>query len=80
MNTDGNFATIEIEVPGVEPSEIKVKIKGGTVCIASPKGNTSIPVGREFDITQASASLKHGLLTVSIPKKDEKVLDIMIET
>lgn len=80
VNTDGSSATVKVEVPGIDPSEIRVRVKGNTVCIESPKGITNVPIGEGFDINQTSATLKYGLLTVNIPRKNEKVLDIIVET
>lgn len=80
VNNDSDHATIKIELPGVDPSEVKVRVEGSVLRVESPKGNSNVPIGEEFDPNQTTASLKYGLLTVNIPRKNKKVLDIVVET
>lgn len=78
MDNNSNPAVIEVEVPGVEPSDIKVRIEGRSLFVETPKGSAYVPIGQRLDAEGATAKLRHGLLTVRIPKREAKVVDILV--
>lgn len=78
VDNNSNPAVIEIEVPGVEPSDIKVKIEGRSLSVETPKGSAYIPIGQRLDAEGTTANLKHGMLTIRIPKRDAKVVSITV--
>lgn len=78
MKTDGNCSIAEIEVPGVEPSEVKVKIDGKSLSVETPRGNAYITIGQRVISEEATASLKYGLLTIRIPTRGSKVIEVEV--
>ena len=71
-------AVAEIEVPGVEPSDLKVRIEGRSLSVETTRGNAYITIGQRLSPDDATASLKHGLLTIRIPKRDAKIVDVVV--
>lgn len=78
VNVDGNFAVIEVEVPGVTPDSIKVKVEGRSVSVETPKGNCFVTLGQRLDTDGTTANLKYGLLTIRIPKRDAKIVEVSV--
>lgn len=78
IDNNSNPAVIEVEVPGVDPADIKVRIEGRSLFVETPKGNAYIPIGQRLDADNATANLKYGLLTIKIPKRDAKVVSIAV--
>lgn len=78
VNVDGNSAVIEVEVPGVTPDSIKVKVEGRSVSVETPKGNCFVTLGQRLDTDGATAILKYGLLTIRIPKRDAKIVEVFV--
>jgi len=76
--SEENSAVAEIEVPGVDPSEVKVQIEGRSLSVETPRGNAYITIGQRLSPDDAVASLKHGLLTIRIPKRDARVVKIQV--
>lgn len=78
LDFKSNPATLEIEVPGIPPSDVKVKIEGRSLMVETPKGNTFVTLDQKLDTDRATATLKHGLLTINIPKKETRTLEIAV--
>ena len=76
--SEENSAVAEIEVPGVDPSEVKVQIEGRSLSVETPRGNAYITIGQRLAPDDAVASLKHGLLTIRIPKRDARVVKVQV--
>ena len=76
--SEDNAAVAEIEVPGVEPSEVKVRIEGRSLSVETPRGNTYVTIGQRLSPDDATASLKHGLLTIRIPKREAKIVEVTV--
>ena len=76
--SEDNAAVAEIEVPGVEPSEVKVRIEGRSLSVETPRGNCYVTIGQRLSADDASASIKHGLLTIRIPKRDARVVEVKV--
>jgi HSP20 family molecular chaperone IbpA len=69
---------IEIELPGVEPSDVKVLIEGRSLNVKTSKGSVYLTIGQRLVPDEAKANLRHGLLTVSIPKRDAKIVEVNV--
>lgn len=78
VNSEDNTALVEIEVPGVDPSDVKVHIEGRSLSVETPKGNAYVTIGQRLDADNATANLKHGLLTIRIPKRDAKIVEVIV--
>lgn len=78
VDNTSNPAVIEVEVPGVEPSDIKVKIEGRSLSIETSRGSAYVTIGQRLDAEGATANLKHGLLTIRIPKRDAKIVTVTV--
>lgn len=78
VNSEENAAVAEIEVPGVEPSDVKVRIEGRSLSVETPRGNAYITIGQRLSPDEATASLKHGLLTIRVPKKDARIVEVQV--
>lgn len=76
--SEDNAAVAEIEVPGVEPPEVKVRIEGRSLSVETPRGNAYITIGQRLDADGAVANLKHGLLTIRIPKRDARIVEVTV--
>ena len=71
---------LEAEVPGIGPEELDVSVDANTLTIKGEKtmaDGTKLPFERIFTIPlrlqveKMTATIKHGLLTVNIPKHGE---------
>lgn len=80
VDTQDSVFTAEVEVPGVEPGDINVKIEGRLLSVSTPRGNAYISVGQRVRSSDAEASLKNGILTVKIPTRGAEVLEIPVKT
>jgi HSP20 family molecular chaperone IbpA len=78
VRSEGNASIVEVEVPGVEPSDVKVKLEGRQLSVDSPKGSIFFSLGTRIDASHATAKLKHGLLTITIPKREASVVEIEV--
>jgi HSP20 family molecular chaperone IbpA len=76
--TKDDAAVAEIEVPGVEPSDVKVRIEGRSLSVETPRGNCYVTIGQRLSADSAKANIKNGLLTITIPKREAKVVEISI--
>lgn len=76
--SEDHAAVAEIEVPGVEPSDVKVKIEGRSLSVETPRGNCYVTIGQRLSPDDATASIKHGLLTIRIPKRDARIVEIKV--
>lgn len=78
IKSEDHTAIAEIEVPGVDPAEVKVRIEGRSITVESPRGNAYITIGQRLSPDEATASLKHGLLTIRIPKRDARIVEVQV--
>lgn len=76
--SEDHAAVAEIEVPGVKPEDVKVRIEGRSLSVETPRGNAYITIGQRLSPDEAAASLKHGLLTIRIPKRDAKIVEVQV--
>ena len=78
ITSEDNAAVAEIEVPGVEPADVKVRIEGRSLSVETPRGNAYVTIGQRLSADDATASLKHGLLTIRIPKRDARIVEVKV--
>ena len=76
--TEDDAAIAEVEVPGVSPSDVKVRIEGRSLTVETPRGSAYFTIGQRIDAEHTTADLKHGLLTLRIPKRDAKVVEVNV--
>ena len=74
-----NATILEVEVPGVNPENITVKLEGKQLSVTTPRGNLVLPLGTRIDLTGSTAKLKHGLLTIRIPKRSATVVEVKVD-
>lgn len=77
-SADQHSVILEVEVPGVDPNEVKVEAKGRAIVVECPRGSTYVTVGSRLDLEGITASVKWGLLTVRIPRRDSKTVEIAV--
>lgn len=76
--SEDDAAVAEVEVPGVLPEDVKVRIEGRSLTVETPRGNAFFTLGQRIDADHTVASLKHGLLTIRIPKREAKTVEVKI--
>jgi HSP20 family molecular chaperone IbpA len=76
--SEDDAAIAEVEVPGVAPADVKVRIEGRSLTVETPRGSAYFTVGQRIDAEGTTADLKHGLLTLRIPKRDAKVVEVNV--
>lgn len=68
--------TMDFEVPGLSNKDIEVTVEDRTLEIKAEKGNRSFhkkyKIQDSFDINQTSAIAKDGILTITIPKYEDR--------
>lgn len=69
---------IEVEVPGVEPSEVKVRVEGRSLSVDTPRGSAYFTIGQRIDGEGAEAELRNGLLKITVPKREAKVVHVKV--
>jgi HSP20 family molecular chaperone IbpA len=79
IKSDDDNVYAEVEVPGAEPKDVKVRVEGRAIHVETPRGNTYFTIGSRVDGDQVTASVKHGLLTLCIPKRQAKVVQVVVE-
>jgi HSP20 family molecular chaperone IbpA len=78
ITTEDDAAIAEVEVPGVAPSDVKVRIEGRSLTVETPRGSAYFTIGARIDAEHTKADLKHGLLTIRIPKRECKTVEINV--
>jgi HSP20 family protein len=78
--SEEDASVVEVEVPGVNPEDVKVKLEGRQLSIDSPRGNAFFSLGTRIDTSNSTAKIKNGLLTIRIPKREATAVDIQVET
>lgn len=77
-SADQHSVILEVEVPGVDPDSVKVDAKGRAIVVECPRGSTYVTVGSRLNLEGITASIKWGLLTVLIPRRDSKSVSISV--
>ncbi len=79
IKSDDDNVYAEVEVPGVDPTDVAVKVEGRAIHVETPRGNTYFTIGSRVDGDNVTASVKHGLLTLTIPKRQAKTVAVIVE-
>ena len=65
--TRENFTEVKVEIPGVDPSSVQVEFEGNTLLAKCERGELTIPMNPNSDISEISADILWGMLTLTIP-------------
>lgn len=79
IDSDDSAVYAKVDVPGVDPKDINVRVEGRAIHVETPRGNAYFTIGARVDGDNATASVKHGLLTLSIPKRQAKTVAVTVE-
>ena len=70
--------TAEVEVPGCSPEDVKVSCEGRAIHVVTPRGNAYFTVGARIDMDHIEASIRHGLLTLRVPKREARKVQVKV--
>lgn len=79
IKSEDDAVVAEVEVPGVDPSEVKVKVEGRAIHVESPRGNAYFTIGARVNQEGVTASIRHGLLTLRVPKREARAIEVKVE-
>ncbi len=79
IKSDDDSVYAEVEVPGVNPKDVTVRVEGRAIHVETPRGTTYFTVGARVDGDNVKASVKHGMLTLTIPKRQAKTVAVVVE-
>jgi len=68
----------EVEVPGCSPTDVKVTCEGRAIHVETPRGNAYFTVGARIDMDNIEASIRHGLLTLRVPKREARKVEVVV--
>jgi len=76
MKLEDDVLSIEFDVPGLSKKDISVTIKENVLSIIGENDsrtfNKSYKISEDLDVSKTTAETKDGVLTISIPKLEEK--------
>ena len=76
MKVEDDVLTMEFDVPGLSKKDITVKVEDSILFIEGDNErrtfNKRYSISEDWDVAKTSASVKDGVLNVSIPKVEEK--------
>jgi len=78
IKSDSGSVIAEVEVPGVDPNDVNVRVEGRALHVETPRGNAYFTVGSRVDQENVTATLKHGLLIIRIPKREARKIDVAV--
>lgn len=78
-NVKDDSVSYEIEVPGVEPSDVSVKVDGRILKIKTPKGCANFTLNERADVSKTEATLKYGVLTVTVPFSKSDIVEVNVK-
>ena len=78
IKSDSGSVIAEVEVPGVAPNDVNVRVEGRALHVETPRGNAYFTVGSRVDQENVTATLKHGLLIIRIPKREARKIDVAV--
>lgn len=70
----------EVEVPGVDPKDVKVTVEGRALLVETPRGNAYFTIGARIDMDNIEASVRNGLLTLRVPKREAKKVEVVVRS
>ena len=76
MKVEDDVLTMEFDVPGLSKKDIKIKVEDTVLSIEGDNEkrtfNKRYNIQEDWDVTKTSANVKDGVLTILIPKVEEK--------
>lgn len=78
IKSEDDAVIAEVEVPGVAPTDVKVKVEGRAVHVETPRGNAYFTIGARVDGENVSATLRHGLLSLRVPKREARTVQVKV--
>jgi len=76
MEVKDDVLTMEFEVPGLSKKDINVKVEDTVLSIKGENEtrtfNKKYNISEDWDVSKTSAKVKDGILSISIPKVEEK--------
>lgn len=63
-----NSYTLKVEVPGLGPEDVNVELKGQEIFITYNNKTNSFALPKDVDKDRIAASVKNGLLDITLPK------------
>ena len=79
IKSEDDAVVAEVEVPGVNPKDVKVRVEGRAVHVETPRGNTYFTIGSRVDVDNVTASIHHGLLSLRVPKREARTVEVKVE-
>ena len=79
IKSEDDAVVAEVEVPGVDPSEVKVRVEGRAVHVETPRGSSYFTIGSRVDVDHVTASIRHGLLSLRVPKREARTVEVRVE-
>ena len=59
-------------------ANVKVNCEGRAIQVETPRGNAYFTVGARIDMDNIEASIQHGLLTLRVPKREAKRVEVKV--
>ena len=79
IKSEDDAVIAEVEVPGVAPTDVKVRVEGRAVHVETPRGNAYFTIGSRVDSEHVTASIRHGLLSLRVPKREARTVEVQVE-
>ena len=79
IKSEDDAVVAEVEVPGVTPKDVKIRVEGRAVHVETPRGNAYFTIGSRVDSDHVSASIRHGLLSLRVPKREAKIIEVAVD-
>lgn len=75
-SSDKDGMTLEVELPGVNPKEVTLEATDNQLVVQGSRGEKTFTnrytISDDYDVTSATASMAHGLLTVKLRRAVRK--------
>ena len=78
IEPDEDAVVAKVEVPGCGPEDVKVNCEGRAIQVETPRGNAYFTVGARIDMDNIEASIQHGLLTLRVPKREARRVEVKV--
>ena len=65
--TGQDSTEVKVEIPGVDPSSVEVEFEGHTLLVKCERGELTLPLNLNTDISKITADILWGMLTLSVP-------------
>jgi HSP20 family molecular chaperone IbpA len=77
---EGDTVVVKVEVPGIDPDSISVSLQGKGIQVETPDKSAYVTLGERLDTEGATANIKWGLLTISVPTRESRLTKIKINS